>query len=92
LLVKNRTTTRLTTNSPIRDCSVVKTAAGECRHPPPTTRVLALGATRVAIANSIRSAWPAKPSPEFPLSWHPAGYWCKRHLIHQIGWDNDNNG
>lgn len=34
---------------------------------------------------------PAKPYPEFPLTAHPAGYWCKkiRGKIHYFGpWDN----
>src|SRR5438552_14178225 len=34
---------------------------------------------------------PAKPYPEFPLTAHPAGYWCKkiRGKIHYFGkWDD----
>jgi hypothetical protein len=33
------------------------------------------------------STKPAKPSPEFPLTAHPAGYWCKkiRGKLHYFG-------
>src|SRR5207248_3423848 len=37
------------------------------------------------------SGKPAKPYPEFPLTAHPAGYWCKqiRGKIHYFGrWDD----
>src|SRR5262245_12470138 len=34
-----------------------------------------------------KSTKPAKPYPEFPLTAHPAGYWCKkiRGKIHYLG-------
>jgi integrase len=38
-----------------------------------------------------KSAKPAKPRPDFPLTAHPAGYWCKkiRGKIHYFGpWDD----
>src|SRR5204863_931860 len=38
-----------------------------------------------------KSDKPAKPYPEFPLTAHPAGYWCKkiRGKIHYFGpWDD----
>src|SRR5262249_8424166 len=37
---------------------------------------------------------PAKPYPEFPLTAHPAGYWCKkiRGKIHYFGPWNDPDG
>ena len=34
-------------------------------------------ATRHSTATA-RSEKPSKPRPDFPLSWHPAGYWCKK--------------
>jgi integrase len=36
---------------------------------------------------SARPSKPAKPYPEFPLTFHPAGYWCKkiRGKIHYFG-------
>src|SRR5882724_775560 len=37
------------------------------------------------------SVKPAKPYPEFPLTAHPAGYWCKkiRGKLHYFGpWDD----
>ncbi len=40
---------------------------------------------------SGKSAKPAKPSPDFPLTAHPAGYWCKkiRGKVHYFGkWDD----
>ena len=43
---------------------------------------------------SVRPGKPAKPSkpyPEFPLTAHPTGYWCKtiRGKIHYFGpWDD----
>src|SRR5436305_9250272 len=42
-------------------------------------------------ARSGKPAKPAKPYPEFPLTAHPAGYWCKkiRGKIHYFGkWDD----
>src|SRR4051794_19763554 len=38
-----------------------------------------------------KPAKPSKPYPEFPLTAHPAGYWCKkiRGKIHYFGpWDD----
>lgn len=38
-----------------------------------------------------QSAKPAKPYPEFPLTAHPTGYWCKkvRGKLHYFGpWDD----
>ena len=32
----------------------------------------------MANANSSKVDRPRKPYPDFPLSWHPSGYWCKR--------------
>ena len=32
----------------------------------------------MAKANSTRGDRPRKPYPDFPLTWHPAGYWAKR--------------
>src|SRR5262245_16113849 len=40
---------------------------------------------------SAKPAKPAKPYPDFPLTAHPAGYWCKkiRGRIHYFGpWDD----
>src|SRR3954466_2886952 len=40
---------------------------------------------------SGKPAKPSKPYPEFPLTAHPAGYWCKkiRGKIHYFGpWDD----
>jgi integrase len=44
-----------------------------------------------APASSRKLAKPGKPCPEFPLTAHPAGYWCKkiRGKIHYFGpWDD----
>src|SRR5579871_2946911 len=44
-----------------------------------------------AQAPSGKPAKPAKPYPEFPLTAHPAGYWCKkiRGKLHYFGpWDD----
>src|SRR5262245_51806008 len=41
--------------------------------------------------DSTKPAKPAKPYPKFPLTAHPAGYWCKkiRGKIHYFGpWDD----
>src|SRR5881275_2213642 len=38
-----------------------------------------------------KPAKPSKPNPEFPLTAHPAGYWCKkiRGKLHYFGrWDD----
>src|SRR5881392_2107694 len=37
--------------------------------------------------NSAPSSKPAKPYPEYPLTAHPAGYWCKkiRGKLHYFG-------
>jgi integrase len=37
---------------------------------------------------------PEKPRPDFPLTYHPAGYWCKkiRGKIHYFGWWDDPAG
>src|SRR3989442_9625908 len=37
---------------------------------------------------------PSKPYPEFPLTAHPAGYWCKkiRGKLHYFGRWNDPDG
>src|SRR3954452_427438 len=45
----------------------------------------------MSTADSSRPAKPTKPYPEFPLTAHPAGYWCKkiRGKIHYFGpWDD----
>src|SRR5215831_11150755 len=42
-------------------------------------------------SHSTAPADPGKPYPEFPLTAHPAGYWCKkiRGKIHYFGpWDD----
>jgi integrase len=42
-------------------------------------------------SNPSKPAKPSKPYPEFPLTAHPAGYWCKkiRGKIHYFGpWDD----
>jgi integrase len=44
-----------------------------------------------APAEPVKPAKPSKPYPEFPLTAHPAGYWCKkiRGKIHYFGpWDD----
>jgi integrase len=35
----------------------------------------------------VKSARPCKPRPDFPLTFHPAGYWCKKVLskLHYFG-------
>jgi integrase len=42
----------------------------------------------------LASSKPAKPSPEFPLTAHPAGYWCKkiRGKLHYFGPWSDPDG
>src|SRR5258706_1888786 len=42
----------------------------------------------------IKPSKPSKPYPEFPLTAHPAGYWCKkiRGKIHYFGPWNDPDG
>src|SRR5215469_10759935 len=47
--------------------------------------------TTVSTTTSSSSGKPAKPYPEFPLTAHPAGYWCKkiRGKVHYFGpWDD----
>lgn len=41
----------------------------------------------MAKADSKRPAAPAKPYPQFPLTYHPRGYWCKkiRGSLHYFG-------
>src|ERR1700745_2939012 len=44
-----------------------------------------------APAPAVKPTKPAKPYPEFPLTAHPAGYWCKkiRGKIHYFGpWED----
>src|SRR5215831_5744997 len=47
-----------------------------------------------APAVSGKAAKPAKPYPEFPLTAHPAGYWCKkvRGKVHYFGPWSDPDG
>src|SRR5437016_1300411 len=51
-------------------------------------------ATTTAPARSNKLAKPSKPYPEFPLTAHPAGYWCKkiRGKIHYFGPWSDPTG
>jgi hypothetical protein len=42
-----------------------------------------------------KPAKPGKPYPDFPLTAHPAGYWCKkiRGRLYYFGpWDNPDDG
>jgi hypothetical protein len=44
-----------------------------------------------ATAGTGKPAKPSKPRPDFPLTAHPAGYWCKkiRGKVHAFGpWDD----
>src|SRR5256885_208111 len=44
-----------------------------------------------APGKAVKPAKPAKPYPEFPLTAHPAGYWCKkiRGKVYYFGpWDD----
>jgi integrase len=45
-------------------------------------------------SNSSRPAKPDKPTPDFPLTAHPAGYWCKkiRGKLHYFGPWSDPDG
>src|SRR5262245_23456530 len=45
-------------------------------------------------AHSTTPSKPSKPYPEFPLTAHPAGYWCKkiRGKIHYFGPWSDPDG
>jgi hypothetical protein len=48
-------------------------------------------ANSTAPAAAGKRAKPSKPYPEFPLTAHPAGYWCKkiRGKLHYFGqWDD----
>src|SRR5262245_57213285 len=40
-----------------------------------------------APADRVKPAKPSKPRPDFPLGYHPAGYWCKKILgqVHYFG-------
>src|SRR5215472_10882812 len=44
-----------------------------------------------APAETVKTAKPSKPCPDYPLTAHPAGYWCKkiRGKLHYFGpWDD----
>jgi hypothetical protein len=46
-------------------------------------------------AGTDKSSKPNKPSSEYPLTAHPAGYWCKkiRGKLHYLGkWEDPDGG
>src|SRR6266545_6764784 len=45
------------------------------------------GAVVMSESNPTKPAKPSKPYPDFPLTAHPAGYWCKkiRGKLHYFG-------